>query len=174
MKGISREVMNKREEKDLFSEFAEDFNTSTLKHEKYYDLDKWERKMAAQGDKVDELAGKTDEERIASVANTRARTERRSRGLRDAQCSLCAMLLSLLRSIERQRARATTLAAHENARIQTMKLLMQQERASGTEAWQEIQKRQDASLKKATFESIAKQREQDKKDAEMLAKQKRR
>lgn len=59
------------------------------------------------------------------------------------------------------------------ARIQTMKLLMQQERASGSEAWDEIRKRQEASLQKSTFESIAKQRELDKKEAE-LAKFKRR
>jgi hypothetical protein len=41
VKNISREAMTKREEKELFSEFAEDYNTSTLKHVKYYDLDKW-------------------------------------------------------------------------------------------------------------------------------------
>jgi len=76
--------------------------------------------------------------------------------------------------VERQRARASTSAAHEEARIQTMKLLMAKERAAGTEAWAEIEKRQQAGLQKATFESIAKQREQDRKDTEALAKQKQR
>lgn len=86
----------------------------------------------------------------------------------------CLSVFLLLLSIERQRARAADVATHENARIQTMKLLMQKERASGTEAWAEIEKRQMAGLQKSTFESIAKQREQDKRDAEILAKQKRR
>lgn len=78
----------------------------------------------------------------------------------------------MLFSLERQRERASTLAAHENARIQTMKALMAKERASGSAAWSEIQQRQTESLKKATFESIAKQREQEKKEAE-LAKRRR-
>lgn len=141
VKGISREQMTKREERELFSEFAEDYNTSTLPHEKYYDLEKWEREQAAKGPHVDELAGKSDEERMR---------------------------------IERQRARAAAAAAHEEARIQTMKALMAKERASGSEAWQEIQKRQQESLQKATFESIAKKREQEKREQDLAIKQRRR
>ena len=141
IKRTSRETMSKRDEKELFAEFAEDFNTSTLPHEKYYDLDKWERSEQARVGTRDELAGLTDEDRMR---------------------------------VERQRARQSTTQAHEDARIQTMKLLMAKERASGSEAWQEIERRQQAGLQKSTFESIAKQREQDKKDAEALAKQKQR
>ena len=141
IKHTSRETMSKRDEKELFAEFAEDYNTSTFPHEKYYDLDKWERSEQSRVGARDEMAGLTDEERMR---------------------------------VERQRSRASTAAAHEEARIQTMKLLMAKERAAGTEAWQEIEKRQQAGLQKATFESIAKQREQDRKDAEMLAKQKQR
>ncbi|KAK2958436.1 hypothetical protein BLNAU_6470 [Blattamonas nauphoetae] len=36
-------------QKELFREFCEDFNTSTLPHEKYYDLGKWEREEAEKG-----------------------------------------------------------------------------------------------------------------------------
>ena len=43
VKHQAREQMTKREEKELFAEFAEDFNTSTLPHEKYYDLEKVNR-----------------------------------------------------------------------------------------------------------------------------------
>ena len=39
VKHQAREALSKREEKELFAEFAEDFNTSTLPHEKYYDLE---------------------------------------------------------------------------------------------------------------------------------------
>jgi hypothetical protein len=35
------EGIQKWEEKEFFKEYAEDFNTSTLPHEKYYAMEKW-------------------------------------------------------------------------------------------------------------------------------------
>ena len=48
VKGMSTESLQKWEERELFKEFAEDYNTSTLPHEKFYDLDKWGREEAAR------------------------------------------------------------------------------------------------------------------------------
>lgn len=141
VKHASRDNLTKREEKELFAEYAEDFNTSTLPHEKYYDLDKWERSQQGRGGPVDDLQGVSDEDRLR---------------------------------IERQRAKASTAQAHEEARIHMMKALMAKERESKSEAWLEIEKRQRASLQQSTFESIAKKREQDKKDQEALEKEKQR
>lgn len=182
VKNQARETMSKREEKDLFSEFAEDYNTSTLKQS--------ERTARVQGTRVDaglpDAANRTAHSLsplihfcscCTSVSEKYYDLERweRSEAARGAKVDDLAGLTDEERMrVERQRARASVAAEHENARIQTMKLLMQRERESGTAAWSEIQKRQDASLQKSTFESIAKQREQDRRDAEMLAKQKRR
>ncbi|GAA5968932.1 hypothetical protein JCM21900_000734 [Sporobolomyces salmonicolor] len=44
---INPETLTKPKEKELFKQFMEDFNTSTLPHEKYYDMRKYEKKMEA-------------------------------------------------------------------------------------------------------------------------------
>lgn len=46
VKKQSLESLAKWEEKELFKEFAEDHNTSTLPHEKYYDLESWAKREA--------------------------------------------------------------------------------------------------------------------------------
>ena len=46
VKKQSLESLQKWEEKELFKEYAEDYNTSTLPHEKYYNLEAWGRKEA--------------------------------------------------------------------------------------------------------------------------------
>ena len=46
VKNLSLEVMPKFEEKNYFKEFCEDYNTGTLPHEKFYNIEKWhEREM---------------------------------------------------------------------------------------------------------------------------------
>ena len=42
------ESLQKWEEKELFKEYAEDYNTATLPHEKFYNLEKWSREEAAR------------------------------------------------------------------------------------------------------------------------------
>jgi hypothetical protein len=50
VKGISPEAPVPRKElESYFSDFAEDFNTVTLPHEKFYSLEKWERAQQALG-----------------------------------------------------------------------------------------------------------------------------
>ncbi|KAI8812263.1 hypothetical protein BJ742DRAFT_673880 [Cladochytrium replicatum] len=45
IKHISPEMLNTRQTKEYFSEYVEDYNTATLPHEKYYDIDKWDRQV---------------------------------------------------------------------------------------------------------------------------------
>ena len=66
MKKQSLESLAKWEEKELFKEYAEDYNTSTLPHEKYYDMEKWAkaeaaRIMAAGGNDTGEMTTFDDE-----------------------------------------------------------------------------------------------------------------
>jgi len=42
---LNRETMSKEQEKKQFSIFVEDYNTATLPHEKYYNMDKFEKRM---------------------------------------------------------------------------------------------------------------------------------
>ncbi|GIL42716.1 hypothetical protein Vafri_652 [Volvox africanus] len=60
------ENLGKFEERDLFKDYMEDYNTGTLPHRKYYDLEAYERaraaKAAAKGAKVDGKKGALNDE----------------------------------------------------------------------------------------------------------------
>jgi hypothetical protein len=79
VKGMSTESLQKWEERELFKEFAEDYNTSTLPHEKFYDLDKWGREEAARRaasggeDKEERTAFDDEKERKREIEIERAR-----------------------------------------------------------------------------------------------------
>lgn len=69
VKKIDVEAMPKFEEKELFREYMEDYNTSTLPHEKYYDNELYERRRAAEkrrkgGDAEGERTAFEDEEEL--------------------------------------------------------------------------------------------------------------
>lgn len=49
VKGADVEAMPRFEEKELFKSYMEDYNTGTLPHKKYYDLETYERQQAARG-----------------------------------------------------------------------------------------------------------------------------
>ncbi|KFM23580.1 hypothetical protein F751_2839 [Auxenochlorella protothecoides] len=51
VKKIDVEIMPKFEEKELFREYMEDYNTATLPHQKYYDTELYERQRAAKAAK---------------------------------------------------------------------------------------------------------------------------
>jgi len=42
---LNPETLNKEQTKKQFSKFMEDYNTATLPHEKYYDMESYERRM---------------------------------------------------------------------------------------------------------------------------------
>merc|ERR1712060_621316 len=48
VKKKSLEHCTKWEEKDLEAEYREDYNTATMPHKKFYNLDVWERSAAGQ------------------------------------------------------------------------------------------------------------------------------
>lgn len=46
VKKVDIENLPKQQEKELFTDFMEDYNTVTLPHRKYYDLEAYEREQA--------------------------------------------------------------------------------------------------------------------------------
>jgi len=65
VKKISPDMVGGREEKALFSEFVEDYNTSTLPHEKYYDLAAWDKQeLERQEKRLAKLKGKQSEAKV--------------------------------------------------------------------------------------------------------------
>lgn len=48
VKGVNVELIGRLEEKELFKEYMEDFNTGTLQHRKYYNLEAYDREQAAK------------------------------------------------------------------------------------------------------------------------------
>ena len=141
VKGVAREALSRREEKEQFREFMEDFNTATLPHDKYYDLEAWARKeREAREGNVDEsgMAGMTDEERLR---------------------------------YQRRRREEEAKKRMEDERLQQMRRALERAKEAGGGGWAEVQKRNEVTAK-PTFESIAKQREKDKKAAEDKLKRK--
>lgn len=49
VKKVNPEVFPRSEMKKMFETFAEDYNTVTLPHKKFYDLEKWEAKQRKKG-----------------------------------------------------------------------------------------------------------------------------
>lgn len=66
VKNIDVDAMPKYDERELFKDFIEDYNTCTLPHRKYYDLDKYERKKimkaAKKGSPSEQKTGPVDDE----------------------------------------------------------------------------------------------------------------
>ena len=82
-KKISPDAINRLDSKKYFLEYMEDFNTATLPHEKYYDLDKWlakekekmtrkdAKKRAKQADAAPPAVNLlADEDRLRSVPHS--------------------------------------------------------------------------------------------------------
>ncbi|GMH39198.1 hypothetical protein BSKO_07096 [Bryopsis sp. KO-2023] len=64
VKGIDVETMPRAEEKDLFREYVEDFNTGTLPHRKYYDLEMYERQVLEKTVKKKRVKMSRERERV--------------------------------------------------------------------------------------------------------------
>ncbi len=72
VKRLNRSQLNKKEERNLFSEFVEDYNTATFPSLKYYDLAKWEKENAPKSDDAaSELIGLSDEEKVRVMRKRR-------------------------------------------------------------------------------------------------------
>ncbi|KAF8073001.1 Ppc2 [Scenedesmus sp. PABB004] len=83
-KGANLEVLGKADEKALWAQYVEDFNTGTLPDKKYYDLDAWQRSEAAKargagGAAAGAGAGAAFDARADEAALAKARAEERRR-----------------------------------------------------------------------------------------------
>ncbi len=123
--------MGRNQEKDLFREFMEDFNTGTLDSEKYVDIEKWKiKEKEKQAGNAIQTAVNNDEELM--------RREKIKNKLEQA-------------------------SKDEFVRLEIMKKALMEAKKKNTEEWKEIQKRNEMMKEAPTFESIAKQREIEKK-----------
>jgi len=120
----------------LFAEYQEDYNTGTLPHVKYYDIDKWQQSGGDGPGKV------SAEDKILSDED-RVRKERQ-------------------REIEDQRKRLDS---------ERVRVMMESLKESGEEKWKERRVKELTAVA-PTRESIAKDREREKKEAELKAKRK--
>ena len=122
----------------------EDYNTATLPDDKYYDMETW---MARQR-LAKAAGGGRDESKDSALLSDeeRVRMERRQR--------------------EEEAKRRV-----EELRLLEMKRALERAKEEGGGKWSEVQKRNEVSAK-PTFESIAKQREMEKREAEQKMKRK--
>jgi hypothetical protein len=142
VKGTSREKLGRWDEKDLFAEYAEDYNTATLPHEKFYNLARWEFTEAAAGRAVAAASSGHASDADALRAEQQARRQRETQDREQQR-------LALLRDQLRQAKEANAAEYHDIA-----------------------DRRAAHALEAPTFESIAKQRAEEKRAKEMEARRK--
>lgn len=82
VKNIDLEAMPRSEEKELFKDFMEEYNTATLPHKKFYDLELYEKQQAAKAarrgtqlETVERTAFDDEAERKKELAAERARQQ---------------------------------------------------------------------------------------------------
>ncbi|WIA29267.1 hypothetical protein OEZ86_011775 [Tetradesmus obliquus] len=96
VKGANIELLGKTEEKELFREYMEDFNTGTLPHKKYYDLAAFERsekiKAAGGGSGGGKPGGAAFDARADEEALKKQRHEERMRLAEQRQREAYALL----------------------------------------------------------------------------------
>eukprot|EP00775_Hariotina_reticulata_P007910 gene7910-8106_t len=88
VKKVNVELLGRQEEKELFKEYMEDYNTGTLPHKKYYDLEAFERSEAlkaaqARGSGGDKRAAAAFDARADEEALRRERIEQRRQAQQD-------------------------------------------------------------------------------------------
>ncbi|GAA5897040.1 hypothetical protein JCM5296_004278 [Sporobolomyces johnsonii] len=98
---INPETLTKPKEKDLFKLFMEDFNTSTLPHEKYYDMRKYEKKMEAV--RMGETVEKDDSYDFTRDLEAAKAAHRGRAGPSDANQLLDRERLEALRKVQNER-----------------------------------------------------------------------
>lgn len=67
------EAMSRFEEKELFKSYMEDYNTATLPHNKFYDLEAWERETAGTGGGGERMVFNDEAERKKELLAERQR-----------------------------------------------------------------------------------------------------
>ena len=126
-------MLSQRDERELFSEYCEDYNTCTLPDEKYYNIAAWEmeearrRGVKSRQDLYDLDAGMTDEEK-AALERRRLRDAERTR-VEDARTR--ALMMELKR------------AKREDSAL--FREIEEQHRAKGPETFESIAKKRKAA-----------------------------
>ena len=146
---VHREALNRREEKELWLQYMEDYNTATLPDDKYYDVEQWMRKQREAKQQQQQQKGQARDEHEHGSGLT---DEERMR-------------------LERRRREEEGKKRLEELRLNEMKRALERAKEQGGGEWREVQKRNEVSAK-PTFESIAKQRELEKREAELKMKRK--
>ncbi|KAJ3294082.1 hypothetical protein HK104_003934 [Borealophlyctis nickersoniae] len=81
VKHISPEVLPNSAMKTYFAEYAEDFNTGTLPHQKYYDLDSWERDNRTR----ERAEAEPDDGSFVDIMNDEEHLRRQSKAMRSGR-----------------------------------------------------------------------------------------
>ncbi|KAJ3049259.1 hypothetical protein HK097_009719 [Rhizophlyctis rosea] len=80
VKNISPEALQNQAMKQYFEDFMEDFNTATLPHVKYYDLDKWESEQRT----MERAQAGDDDSATFDLLNDEERLRKHSKALRSS------------------------------------------------------------------------------------------
>lgn len=100
---INPETLSKEQSKKEFARFVEDFNTATLPHDKFYNMDAYERRMAAM------RSGETltlPDDGYDPNADMRALTGARKKKAAEAESYLSRDQLQELRKVQNERVQA--------------------------------------------------------------------
>lgn len=130
---IHRDRISRREEQIMWKNFMEEFNTSTFKHEKYYDLDKWEKQNSTR------LNDKKQKQDVWMPTN-------------DDE------ILRLERKNKRARAEYTA----QTQRLQHWTRELKKLKAEGADEFKALNRKHMGDREKSTIESLARKRHHEK------------
>lgn len=133
VQNMHRDRISRRDEQDMEKKFMEEFNTSTFPHEKYYNLEKWEREnktsLIDKKNKLDVWLPTNDDE--------------------------------ILR-LERKHKRKKTETALQTQRLQHWTRALKQLKQDGSEEFKALNKKYMGGREKSTIESLARKRHHEK------------
>jgi len=130
---IHRDRISRREEQIMWKKFMEEFNTSTFSHEKYYDLEKWEKKNSTR------LNDKKQKQDVWMPTN-------------DDE------ILRLERKNKRARAEYTA----QTQRLQHWTRELKKLKAEGADEFKALNRKHMGDREKSTLESLARKRQKEK------------
>ena len=116
VKGVTDAFLDRRHERELFSDFMEDYNTATMPSEKYYDVEKWERQRAEKRRRKLAARGRSDAEAKAGMRDEDIRREELAR---QRESEKRQELLRELAGMSREKASAMRDQERLRAQMQT-------------------------------------------------------
>eukprot|EP00743_Colponemidia_sp_Colp-15_P005190 GILK01005585.1.p1 GENE.GILK01005585.1~~GILK01005585.1.p1 ORF type:complete len:268 (-),score=66.77 GILK01005585.1:79-852(-) len=109
VKSTSTEMMSHYEERKFYAEYMEDYNTATLPHKKYYNLQAYEAKKAGKSDvkrsnKRSSAEANLNDEELRKLEIKRMRDERKLKEVQDAYSAMDREKVVAMREQEQLRA----------------------------------------------------------------------